>query len=280
MVLSLDEQTIFSGSMRGLIKMWDIETGRLKYSKEAQSGSITSLAVSPDGKLLASGSREHKIKLWNIRKEKITKKQIFPKKQSGAIIFLAFNFDGNTLYSGSPFHSVQIWNCETKTNQSFQGDKWAIRACTISSDQRTLVTGKHIINVRDTITGTIKYTLNSRTETSVIAINAEQNLIATTDEHNRSNSSINIWNLNTRNTEKTLYGHTNYVKSLVFSPDGKTLISGSQDNTIKMWDIKTGSLITTLEGHTSTVTSLIVTQDGQRIISGSSDCSIRIWGIE
>jgi WD40 repeat protein len=63
-------------------------------------------------------------------------------------------------------------------------------------------------------------------------------------------STIKIWDLNTKSIEATLKGHTKCVSSVHFSPDGNKLVSGSGDRTIKIWDLKTKSVETTLEGHT------------------------------
>jgi len=76
-----------------------------------------------------------------------------------------------------------------------------------------------------------------------------------------------------------LEGHTDYVLSVVFSPDGKLLASGSPDETVKLWRVSDGELIHTLEGHTDYVLSVTFAPDGTRLASGSGDGTIRLWGI-
>ena len=72
-------------------------------------------------------------------------------------------------------------------------------------------------------------------------------------------------------------GHTSSVSSVSFSPDGRTLASGSGDETIRIWDVVTGSLIRTLTGHTSWVSSVSFSPDGQTLASGSSDGTALLW---
>nr|MDZ8059445.1 ribosome assembly protein 4 [Nostoc sp. EkiNYC01] len=78
---------------------------------------------------------------------------------------------------------------------------------------------------------------------------------------------------------KTLTGHSSAVISVVFSPDGKTLASGSLDKTIKLWDVSTGKAIKTLTGHSSSVLGVVFSPDGKTLASGSSDKTIKLWDV-
>jgi serine/threonine protein kinase len=79
---------------------------------------------------------------------------------------------------------------------------------------------------------------------------------------------------------KTINGHSDWVFTVAFSPDGEMLASGSFDNTIKLWEIKTGNLIKTLEGHTYWVNSVAFSPDGEILASGSWDWTIKLWDIK
>ena len=62
---------------------------------------------------------------------------------------------------------------------------------------------------------------------------------------------IKLWSVETGQEIKTLVGHSDDVNSVAFSPDGKTVVSGSEDNNIKLWSVETGQEMKTLVGHTS-----------------------------
>ena len=70
------------------------------------------------------------------------------------------------------------------------------------------------------------------------------------------------------------------VYSVAFSPDGKTIVSGSKDKKIKLWSVETGQAIKTLAGHSNDITSVAFSPDGKTVVSGSSDKNIKLWSVE
>jgi len=95
-----------------------------------------------------------------------------------------------------------------------------------------------------------------------------------------SSGSIIILNAITGVQVAVLSGHAGWVHSLVFSPDGTSLISGGDDKTIKLWDMQTGGVIKTFEGHTEPVTSVSILPDCITIVSKSRDKTICLWDLQ
>jgi WD40 repeat protein len=88
---------------------------------------------------------------------------------------------------------------------------------------------------------------------------------------------IKLWEPSSSKLIGTLFGHSNEVWSVVFSPDGNILASGSDDKTIKLWSPSTGKLIRILIGHSESVLSVAFSPDGKILASGSIDNTIKLW---
>jgi WD40 repeat protein len=76
-----------------------------------------------------------------------------------------------------------------------------------------------------------------------------------------------------------LEGHASLVTTVSVSPDGKQVVSGSDDYTLRVWDMSTGQYTRVLGGHASLVTTVSVSPDGKQVVSGSYDKTLRMWDI-
>ncbi|MHC5595673.1 MAG: WD40 domain-containing protein [Nostoc sp.] len=109
-----------------------------------------------------------------------------------------------------------------------------------------------------------------RSDISMLTVATLQQAVYLKPKEKKENRAIEV---------NTLEGHSSGVFSVEFSPDGKTLASGSDDKTIKLWDVSTGKAIKTLTGHSSSVSSVGFSPDGKTLASGSGDKTIKLWDI-
>lgn len=91
---------------------------------------------------------------------------------------------------------------------------------------------------------------------------------------------VKVWNRKTKELIRTFSGHSNLVRCVAISPDGRSLVSSGDDKTIKIRNLATGEIIRTLNGHTAIVLSVAYSPNGRVLASGSGDSTINIWKLE
>ncbi|MEH1823519.1 MAG: serine/threonine-protein kinase [Nostoc sp.] len=241
---------------------------------QAHENSVLSVAISPDGKTIASSGDNSTIKLWNLT----TGKQISSLNgHFQRVNVVVISPDGKLLVSASDDNTIKIWNLTTqKQIRTLMGHSDSVHALAISADSETLVTGSddNTIKIWDLATGEEIRTLAGHTFwVRSVAISPNSVILAS----GSFDKTIKIWNLTKGYPIRTLEGNSQTVTTVAISPDGKTLASGGRDRTIKLWDLHTGREIRTLAGHTNTVTSVAFSADGKILASGSRDRTIKLW---
>jgi WD40 repeat protein len=78
---------------------------------------------------------------------------------------------------------------------------------------------------------------------------------------------------------RTFTGHSDGVASVAFSPDGRTALSSSRDQTLKLWEVATGKQLRTFTGHSAMVFKVAFSPDGRTALSGSSDKTLKLWDL-
>ncbi|MFQ4145367.1 WD40 repeat domain-containing protein [Chlorogloeopsis sp. ULAP02] len=249
----------------------------LSHTLNGHIGKITSLAISPDGQILVSGSADKTIKVWDLN----TGKSIRTLNDNlGEVSSVAISPDGNFLAIGScqhPKSNVKVWHLATgKLLHTLLGHQKPVNFVTISPDGLILASGSNKIKIWNLHKGDRICTLWHASSVHAAAINADGSILAS----GSSDSKIRLWNPRTGEPLRTLNGHTGEVHSVAIHPHGSILFSGSADNTIKIWDLDSGRMLHTFTGHSDEVKSVTISPDGHTLFSGSADNVIKIWCLQ
>ncbi|MDE0014485.1 MAG: dockerin type I domain-containing protein [Candidatus Poribacteria bacterium] len=251
-------------------------TEPLKAIFERHTRLVWSVAFSPDGRTLASGSWDGTIRLWNTH---TPQHKTVLLGHSDEVISIAFSPDGRTLASGSWDRTIRLWNPNTgELKRTLIGHTAGVISVDFSPDGQTLASGSadQTIHLWNSHTGTLERTLTGHTNrVTAIAFSPNGQTLASGSE----DQTIRLWNPNTGKFKRILTGHKQSVQSVAFSPDGQTLASGSRDRTVRLWNPNTGKVKKTLTGYTDGIIPVAFSPDGTMLASGNNR-AIRLWNTQ
>jgi WD40 repeat protein len=241
------------------------------------SGAVWTIAMSPSEDLLASGSFDRTIKIWNPKTGTLLRTL---SGHADAVRSIAISRDGSLLASGSSDTTIKIWNLQTgQLLRTLSGHRGAIWSISISPDGKTLVSGAYDGDIKtwNLQTGELLALPEPGDSVWSVGISPDGKTLVS-GAYDRD---IKIWNLQTRELLRTLSdSHSEAVRAIAISSDGQTLVSGSWDKTVKVWDLQTGQRLHTLSGHLDRVVSVAISPTAQIIASGSTDRTIKLWDLK
>lgn len=260
------------------VKIWDALTGMLIHSLEGHTAEIEYAQFSPNGKKIITASRDSTAKIWDVSSGKLL---YSIKGHSGGVTTAQFNWDGKMIVTASEDGSAKIWEASTgKLIYSLESHADRVNSIQFSSNGKYLLTAAadSTAKIWDVSTGNLLRTIQLTAWVDYAQFSADGKIVLTA-----CNETAKIWDASTGEviySVEDLPINSNASMLAGFSPDGKTLLTSSNDHTARIWNIDTGTLIYTLKGHTGRVMSVQFSPDGKRVLTASWDQTASIWDAE
>jgi serine/threonine protein kinase len=252
----------------------------IKFLQGHHTDAVQSVALSPNGKMIASASDDGTIKLWELDGDKTNPiKEI--KDQGGWVRAVVFLSDRQIITAGQDKNIKIIDITSGKVVKTLSGHTNLINSLAISPANDLLVSGSYdnTVNLWQISTGKLLRSLKGHTDRVwgvAISNDGKQVVSASRDK------TLKIWDVNTGENLKTLSGSLAGVTCVLITPNRKQVISAGNDKAIRVWDIASGKQLFTLNGHEDVISAIAITKDGKYLFSGGKDSpnSIRLWNLQ
>jgi WD40 repeat protein len=211
------------------------------------------------------------------------------KGHSDHLLGMAFSPDGKHLATalGERFGSIQqpgevmLWDLTSgKEVRTLRGGKWLVTYLTFTPDGKRLLAADvgGTVKVWDVKSGeevrSFPYTHADVRGSMVLSPDGKR--LACNSEGPDHQPMVRVYDIASGDEVVALTGHASRVTCLVYSPDGKRLVTGNEDGTVKLWDAATGQEVLTLSGHNDPIERVAFTRDGRRLVS-SSRKEVKAW---
>ncbi|KAG1818444.1 quinon protein alcohol dehydrogenase-like superfamily [Suillus subaureus] len=240
----LGRQWMMTCSRDGSLRVWNLKSGKQigEDWQDGDSGVWTLIALSLDGKEVVSRSLDGAVRLWDIDTGKVIAKWT---GHTQPVKSVCWSRDGQQVVSRSEDGTAREWDVEN----------------------------------RETIVGPIE---TGHEDVFIVIYSPDMIMFVTSGydswpNHGNTECAVKIWNAKTGVLVATLKGHTDLVVCLAWTPNGKTLISGSVDSSIRTWN--TSNQIAVLDGHTESVYGIAISPNGHVLTSASRDKTARLWNL-
>ncbi|MEG4840245.1 WD40 domain-containing protein [Microcoleus sp. B9-D4] len=273
---------------------------RCVYTVPGHSSFVNSLAISPDGKILASGSWDKTIKIWNLETTELIGTLT---GHSDRVNSVAISYDGKMLVSGSSDETIKFWNLHSGDLLcTFPGHSMEVNSVAINPNGLVIAScggADNTIKLWNLRSGELLRTLRGHSDNvNAVVFSPDGKILAS----GSSDATSKVWDVESGKLLRTLSGLNVGVNSVAIAPDGQILASVSNDYTIKLRNLHTGSLLRILntnsgrgkgvtnlgtneavhilQNYVSRGESVAISGDGLTLASGCDDNTINIWNLQ
>lgn len=269
------------GGTESPLKLWRVSDGSLvrEFKVPADAVDVRSVAVSPDGTLVAAGHSRNQVNLYRVSDGGLVRSLLGHTDQ---VLSVAFSPDGTKVASGSTDNTVRVWQVlDGVPLRVLSGHTSFVTAVAFSPDGKTLASGSNDTTVRQWRTSdfTLIRTLRHTDTVNSLAFSADSQTLAS----GGGDVDVRLWSVSTGALLRTLSGSTkDLVSSLAFIRSGTSTLPdlvavGGFGGHVRFWLAADGTFVGSLGEHTGSVLAVAFSPDGKLLASGSGDLTAKLW---
>ncbi|MBC8115189.1 MAG: Gfo/Idh/MocA family oxidoreductase, partial [Candidatus Saccharimonas sp.] len=269
------------------VQLIEVETKSIVREIAVKSGQVRTVAFSPDGKVLATGSYQS-VSLWNPVTGELVKAL---KGHRAYVTGIAFSPDGLRLATACEDEIARVWKLEgDDAPLTFKQHRLPVTGVAWSPDGKLLATSAGDdtrptkggeVKIWDAATGEVQQSFELHTKGATgVAFSPDGGHVASSgiDEH------VNVYDLKAKKALGFFAGHSRPTNGVLFHPDEETVISISGGravgkNELKIWEFVSGEELATAEAHEGRIAALALSKDGRTLATGGYDKSVALWNV-
>jgi WD40 repeat protein len=260
-------QVIVGDPEKPVVQVWEIsveaDDGEQRRAAAGHTDEVWSVACSPDGHYIVSGSKDHTIRMWDTA---TGAQRHVMSGHSAAMRWVAFSPNGEWIISASNDHTLRVWDAATGAHHhTMEGHAGNASSAAFSRDGQFIVSGSADQTVRlwDATTGHPRHVMSGHDgHVYAVAFSQDGLLVAS----GSGDKTVRLWDAAAGTQYRVMWGHTDRVWTVAFSPDGQLVASGSFDNTARVWDTATGTQWRSV-AHSSRVCAVEFQPESRSIMS-------------